>query len=112
MKDEEIEKYDWGTIQWLINANNSPSKNLTFGVVKINPGCKNKPHIHPNCDEIVYVVSGKIEHTLDKKRVRMSAGDAILVPKGSAHHAINIGNEGVTLIVVYSTGSRQIKGVE
>ena len=79
----------------------------TFGMVYINAGEQNPPHYHPNCEEILYVLSGTCEHTYDDQRFQLGPGDSIRVPAGVKHQAINNGWEPIRAIISFSAGDRQ-----
>lgn len=52
-------------------------------------------------DEIYYVLSGRGELTLDGRRREVVGGDAILTRSGSRHGLRQLGDEDLTIIVVY-----------
>ena len=107
----EAEKTEWGSLQWLVSANNKASENMTLGRVTFKPGQANPPHFHPNCEEILYVVNGTIEHTLPQGGTAiLQAGDCIVLPKGSKHSARNTGTEEAVVIVVFDSAYRQTQG--
>ena len=107
LEDGRSQDFDWGTIEWLSNGEIHPGAELTFGKVRIEPGRSNPVHSHPNCEEILYVVSGACEHSCDGKWVAMEAGDSIRVPRGVRHNAINKGDELVHMLVCYSAPDRE-----
>lgn len=103
-------EFPWGTIAWLANRElTGGSAGLTFGVVTIRPGERNMAHLHSNCDELVYVERGRIEHTLEEASATLGPGDLIHVPQGRRHSAWNLGTTDARLIVVYNTADRRIE---
>lgn len=106
--DEEITSTNWGSIQWLVCARNNSSQNMTFGRVTINTGESNPPHFHPNCEEILYVVSGLIEHTLPEGgKTTLHPGDCIVIPRGVVHNARNVGTKIAEVIVAFDNANRE-----
>jgi mannose-6-phosphate isomerase-like protein (cupin superfamily) len=97
----------WGTVSWLINAEVTEGAEQTFGVVTINPGHSNPLHLHPNCEEILYVVSGTCEHRLGEATVALSPGMAICVPRGTPHCARTTSPERLVVVVSFSSPDRQ-----
>src|ERR1700677_2655916 len=69
---EEV-KYPWGSIRWLMSSKIDHGSAQTFGIVQINPGQHNALHSHPNCEELLYVLSGTAEHVVGNKRVTLRA---------------------------------------
>ena len=104
------EPFEWGDITWLDNAEITGSETLTLGRVTINPGQSNPEHYHPNCDEVLYVLEGDIEHSIDGTWYPLSAGDMIHIPQGLKHQARNIGQVTATVMVTYNTGRRETIG--
>ena len=110
VQDGLLEKFPWGNIHWSMNAELAGSENLTVGRVVINPHSNNPRHYHPNCDEVVYLVSGRISHLVDEDWYEMEAGDAVHVPQGIWHQGRNDSDESAVLVISYSTGRRQTVG--
>ena len=99
--------FDWGSIQWLISGSQVADSRLTFGYVEILPGQKNAKHDHPNCDEVLYLIEGELQHSLGDERFPLRAGMAIHIPTGVPHDAINSGTSTARMVVAYSTDDRQ-----
>jgi mannose-6-phosphate isomerase-like protein (cupin superfamily) len=104
---EEV-KYPWGSIRWLMSSKIDLDSAQTFGIVQINPGEHNAPHSHPNCEELLYVLSGTAEHVVGNKRVTLRAGALIGVPMGVPHQAFVKGTEPFRAVISYSTGDRKV----
>lgn len=59
--------------------------------VDIDPGRIAPNHRHPG-EEIIYVIEGTIEYTLDgRPPMTLKAGDVLFVPTGVVHSARNVG---------------------
>jgi len=111
---DKVEKneFSWGWICWLMNDKLDPNAKMTFGIVQLNAGQTNPLHIHANCEEHLYVLSGSCEHRIGKKKVVMKAGDVIRIPQGVAHKATTFAKEPLRAVIVYSSGSRQFEIVD
>lgn len=99
--------FPWGGIQWLMGKAASIEAAQTFGIVFIGPNQANLRHYHPNCEELLYVLSGSCDHTLGEETFRLGPGDLIRVPQGVVHHAINAGWEPLRAVISFSSGDRQ-----
>lgn len=109
----EIIYEDWGTLQWLVSGKAGTSESQTVGRVTFKPGKSNPLHYHPNCDEVLCLISGQLEHVLDgTQTVKMAAGDAIAIPQGMKHNAKNIGNCETVAIISFNNSDRQTIGEE
>lgn len=55
-------------------------------------------HLHRTAEELFYVVSGRMEFTVDGRVVAAQAGDALLVPRNTPHMFRYVGEEPVRMI--------------
>lgn len=113
VKNEQIPVHEdeWGTLQWLISGVARTSESMTVGRVTIHAGMSNPNHCHPNCSEILYLISGHVEHTLpDGQYMLMNPGDSIVIPQGIWHHARNVGTEEAVVLVMFDSAYRETIG--
>jgi quercetin dioxygenase-like cupin family protein len=96
------------TIKWLFSGETAPGAAQTLGYVVIQPGNKNPLHAHPNCEEVLYLISGELEHSFDGAVFRLRPGDAIRVPAGVKHDARCTSVEPAAMVVCYSVPDRAI----
>src|SRR5262245_13084097 len=89
--EREALRFDWGAIRWPMNGALGDGAQPALGVVYILPGEANPRHYHPNCEELLFVLSGECDHSFEERSVRLSAGDLIRVPAGVRHNAVNTG---------------------
>jgi quercetin dioxygenase-like cupin family protein len=108
--DREVENNSWGRLEWMVSGKLGNSTTMTVGRCYIEPGNENPRHYHPNCDEVLHVLQGTIEHSLDDETVTMTAGDTISIPQGCLHNARNVGNEQAVFVISFSTADRQVVG--
>ena len=106
-EDQKIDE-SWGSITWLANKTLLEVDGMIVGRVVIKPGMENPRHCHPNSDEILYLLKGKLEHSLGDEKVILEEGDTLRVQAGIVHNAVNIGDEDADMIVVYPTSDRQL----
>jgi quercetin dioxygenase-like cupin family protein len=97
----------WGSLNWRITGEAMAGSEMTFGVVTIMPGERNPLHSHPNCEEILYVLSGSCEHRLGDATFPMHPGDAIRIPSGIPHWARCLGPEPLVAVIAFSSGDRR-----
>ncbi|MDX6413306.1 MAG: hypothetical protein QOH23_716 [Gaiellaceae bacterium] len=105
-----VDVQSWGRLEWMVSGALGNSDALTVGKCFIDPGQQNPPHVHPNCDEVLHVLRGTIEHRVGDVRVSMSAGDTISIPTGAVHNARNVGDETAEFVIVFSTPTREVVG--
>lgn len=105
--DVPTHSFSWGTLTWVCNAQVTGSANLTVGLVTIQPGKKNPKHYHPNCEEVLYMQEGEVDHSLGDQVFHLKAGDVIRIPRNVPHDAINTGKSLVRMVVTYDSGTRE-----
>lgn len=102
------EKYPWGEIHWLTSQAANGARELTLGCTTVGPGGQNPLHRHPNCEEVLFVAAGEIEHYIEgTPRVRLKAGECILIPRNRVHQAVNAGPLPAELLVAFSSAERE-----
>jgi quercetin dioxygenase-like cupin family protein len=105
-----VEEHDWGRLVWMVAGKLGNSQSLTVGKCIIKPACANPPHYHPNCDEVLHVLHGVIEHRVGDQYLQMSSGDTIAIPAGQVHNARNAGADDAELMISFSSADRQTVG--
>jgi quercetin dioxygenase-like cupin family protein len=102
-----VEPKPWGRLEWSVSAKLGNSETMTIGTCFIHPGEQNGRHYHPNCDEVLRVLSGKIIHTWDGFEQELGEGDVISIPQGVVHNARNIGADTAVLAISFSSAYRE-----
>jgi quercetin dioxygenase-like cupin family protein len=100
---------DWGSLNWLASARIGNAEGVTVGRVIIQAGQSNPRHSHTTCEEVLYLLSGRLEHYVGDESVVLEAGDTLTVDPTIPHYAINIGEEDADMIVAYSSGERDFR---
>lgn len=107
-RDELAEEvFDWGTLQWLCNAKLSAGAEQTVGLCHIWPGKRNPVHFHPNCEEVLVMLTGTGQHSFDDQSLELRAGSVIHIPAGVKHNLANIGRDTITCLITFSSGQRE-----
>ncbi|MBN1349980.1 cupin domain-containing protein [candidate division KSB1 bacterium] len=108
---DTVEK-EWGSITWLANQAIGNATELTLGRVRIKFGCTCPRHCHTNCEEVIYVLKGTLEHTVGGETLRLSQGDTLTIPAGVYHGASAVGDLDSEMIVAYPEGTRDYTAEE
>ena len=45
---------------------------------------------HPNCEEVLYLLAGRVEHTLGDQSFTLETGDTLAIPAGVFHNGISL----------------------
>ncbi len=105
----ELIEEDWGSLNWLAGKTLENCDGLTLGRVTIKKGHSNPKHSHPNCDEVLHLLRGKLNHVIGDRAFLMEPGDTTVAPAGVSHVAFSVGDEDAEMIVAYSSGERQFR---
>lgn len=109
---ENTEKLSWGHLSWLIGARQIAGAEQTLGVVTIYPQKRNPLHAHPNCEELLYVISGECDHKLGEETIHLVPGSVICIPRGVPHWAQCTGAEPLVAVVSFSDPNRTTENFE
>ena len=96
----------WGSLTWLGSPQIGNLKDMTVGRVVIKKGLSNPRHAHGNCEELLHLLKGRLEHTKGSEKIILNPGDTLTVAPGVFHNALSIGEEDADMVVCYSSGSR------
>jgi mannose-6-phosphate isomerase-like protein (cupin superfamily) len=102
-----VEKNAWGTLQWVCNEKLMPGSAQTVGLATIYPGKQNPVHFHPNCEEVLYVISGQGLQSYDGRTIELKAGMTIRIPAKVQHNMVNTGTEPLRTLISFSSGDRK-----
>ncbi len=106
----ETQEFPWGSITWLVSGALGSSQTMTFGRVVIRKGRANAEHGHPNCDEILHLLEGELEHTAGPDGAfHLKPGDTITLPAGTPHSARSVGDRDAVMVVAYSSAYREVR---
>ena len=107
-----VEQNGWGTLQWVCNEKLMPGSEQTVGLTTIFAGKHNPVHYHPNCEEVLYVISGQGLQSYDGRTIPLKAGMTIRIPAKVKHNMVNTGTEPLRTLVSFSSGDRKTVWIE
>lgn len=103
----ETQEMDWGRLVWLCNDKLMPGAQQTLGLCTLFPGKGNPLHYHPNCEEVLHVLSGSGRHSLGDDWFELQPGSTIRIPQNVRHHLRNTGTDDLVCVIAFSSGDRQ-----
>jgi mannose-6-phosphate isomerase-like protein (cupin superfamily) len=95
----------WGFQAWMANRAVSESP-LALARMILSAGQSGESHRHPNADEVLYLIKGRIGVRAGSETFQLEAADALTIPGALAHQIENIGDEDAEMFLAYSTGER------
>jgi len=104
--DGETIETAWGRLVWTASGTVGNSKTMSVGRATIRAGMENPRHRHPNCDEVLHVIAGRLEHIQDDARCILEPGDTVSIPKGVWHQARSLGSEDAQVVICFDSPNR------
>ena len=98
IKDLESKAMDNTTFRTVL----ATSKHTQVVVMDVKPGEDIGKEIHPNEDQVLYLISGRGTIYMEGKEMDFNKGDCVLVPAGTEHNFTTIGDESMKIITTYS----------
>jgi len=97
-KEIEVTVNDFGTSSRLSDPPSTGAKQLTVIDVSFDPGKGHNFHKHPDQEEVVLVISGKVEQWVDREKRILGPGDSAFIPAGVVHASFNGGDQPARII--------------
>ncbi len=99
-KDTKLEINDWGRLGWLSNPPSTGAKQLTVIDVNLDPGKGHDFHKHPDQEEVILVVAGKVEQWVDREKRILGPGDSAFIPGDVVHASFNVGDTPAKIVAI------------
>ena len=80
-------------VSLLVSKEICGAENLSAGMFWLAPGQETVSDIHPEAEEIYYVVSGQGRLVMDGEEFRVAKGMTVYIPAGVNHQSFNDGEE-------------------
>jgi len=90
--ETEQEILDWGGLRWLSHPPSTGASQLTVIDVSLMPGKGHNFHKHPDQEEVILVIAGKVEQWVDQEKQILGPGDSAHIPAGVVHASFNVGD--------------------
>ncbi|MEE2993334.1 MAG: cupin domain-containing protein [Gemmatimonadota bacterium] len=86
----------------LITPESCGSQKMVTGLWQLYPGHESERDIHPDADEIYYVVSGEGTLVLDEEEYTVRQGMSVLIPANVHHQSFNNGDENLIYYYIFA----------
>ena len=101
MNDEvETTTFDWGSAGMRCAPPGTGCESFVVMDVRLDPGFFHAFHKHPDQDEMITVVSGKVTQYLEGESTVLGPGDSVYIDKDVVHGPYNDFDEAAQLVVV------------
>jgi quercetin dioxygenase-like cupin family protein len=99
-REAERERLDWGGLAWISRPSTTGAKDLVVIEVSLAPGGGHNFHRHPEQEEVIYVIEGKVEQWLRQEKRLLGPGDSIFIPADTVHASFNTTKVNAKLLAI------------
>jgi mannose-6-phosphate isomerase-like protein (cupin superfamily) len=97
----EFEKVAWGLTKELVNPQTVGSKKIKVKITEWLPGHVHKKHVHPDQEEVIFVLSGKGMAEIQEERSEIGPGSVVFIDAGESHTTWNLSDaESLRAVVI------------
>ncbi len=96
----ERDQLNWGSLAWFSRPATTGATALVVIEVTLSPGGGHNFHIHPDQEESIYVIDGRIEQWLEMDSRELAAGSAVFIPKNTVHGCFNTSQQEARLLAI------------
>jgi oxalate decarboxylase/phosphoglucose isomerase-like protein (cupin superfamily) len=109
LKDLRVEQILGGPVKVVFKPDGEGPRRLFFAVGIFSPGEGLDPHLHPESEEVYYVIRGKGMAYVgkEKKKTPIEPETALYVPAGMVHSVTNTGEGELVIAFHMSPGTEQ-----
>lgn len=101
IKDQTTpEVLDWGQLRWLSTPPVTGANQLTVIEVELKPGEGHDFHHHPDQEEVIYIIAGKVEQWVDQEPRQLKSGDSCFIPAGMVHASFSSADMPAKLLAI------------
>ncbi|EKB53976.1 histidine kinase [Facklamia hominis] len=93
---DNIQEFYWGEVRWIEELN----YNINIGISKIFPHTYQKPHVHYENEQFLFVLKGRGVYERNGESFRLKAGDYLHFPFNSQHATLNESDEELVDLVI------------
>jgi quercetin dioxygenase-like cupin family protein len=101
-RKNEVKRVELDSVRlgWVSNPPATGAKQLTVIEGTFFPGKGHDFHYHADQEELIYVLSGTLEHWIDQEKRTLGPGDSVFMPAGVVHATFNVGDEDATVLAI------------
>jgi len=109
LDEVEPERVLGGPIKIMFTPETADTKHLRFSVGYLDPGEGLAAHVHPESEEVYYVISGSgtVYVGEERKPTRVEADTAIYIPPGTVHGVENTGSDKLVVAFFVAPGKER-----
>ena len=98
--DVKRDELDFMRLGWLSHPASTGASRFTVLEGTFFPGKGHGFHYHADQEELIYVVSGTVEHWIEREKRILGPGDSVFMPPGIVHATFNVGAEDAKVVAI------------
>jgi quercetin dioxygenase-like cupin family protein len=99
-KEIEVKIDDVGASSRLSDPHNTGAQQLTVIDVSFAPGKGHGFHKHPDQEEVILVIAGKLEQWVDREKRILGPGDSAFIPADVVHASFNVADQPAKIVAI------------
>ena len=96
------EDFKGRTNYWMCNPEIADAKGIQVCRAVLPPGEGHDFHHHPELEEVIYVLEGKVEQWVEKQKQVLNPGEVAHIPAGVVHESFNATAEDAVILAILS----------
>ena len=100
-KNIDSDPLPFGSLRWLCHPASTAARQLSIIEATLNVGEGHAFHLHPEQEEMIYILAGEVEQWIGKEKRILVPGDAAFVPAGTVHASYTAGNVPSRLLAIF-----------
>jgi quercetin dioxygenase-like cupin family protein len=101
-REAQVEELPWGPHEWLARTGLTESRQLQLVRVTMPAGKAHRFHRHPELEELLYVVEGRLEQWVGRERKVLGPGELAHVPIDEVHGSYNVFERPAVFLAILS----------
>ena len=96
------EDFKGRTNYWMCHPEIADAKGLQVCRAVLPPGEGHDFHLHPELEEVIYVLEGEVEQWVEQRKQVLKPGEAAHIPAGVVHATFNDGGADAVILAILS----------
>ena len=96
-----VTDYAWGAVAAVSRPDVTGARALTILEARFAPGKGHAFHQHPEQEEMLVILEGRVEQWIEREHRILGPGDAAFIPKGVVHASFTVGDSPARLLAIF-----------
>jgi quercetin dioxygenase-like cupin family protein len=101
VKDAAPVVFPFGENRMMCDPATMGARQLTIIDARFPPGQGHNFHRHPEQEEVIYVIQGRIEQWVDRQKMLLGPGDCAFIRPDEVHASFNVGDVEARIVAIF-----------